>query len=134
MLIASTSVDALTYKTTCTGAAVVPPVSSKATGSVSLTLINQTYAFGYFYATNIKQMTMAHLHAGAARSNGPVIAWAFNGTYGPISGSIKATFTFNPSVNNISSLLAAWSTSISTRLPILLVSSGGSSFPPQPLF
>ena len=38
---------------------------------------------------------------------GPPIAWAFNAAYGPISGSIKATFTINPSLNNISSLLAA---------------------------
>jgi hypothetical protein len=107
MVIASTSLAASTsYKATCSGAAVVPSVTSKATGSISLTLINQTFASGYFYATNINQMTKAHLHAGTVGSNGPVIAWAFNGTYGPISGSIKATFTFNPSVNNVSSLLA----------------------------
>jgi hypothetical protein len=43
--------SALTYKAACTGAAVVPAVISKATGSVSITLINQTFASGYFYAT-----------------------------------------------------------------------------------
>jgi hypothetical protein len=107
MLIASSSAAVLTYKAACTGAAVVPSITSKATGSVSITLINKTHARGYFFATNINQMTMAHLHVGAVGKNGPPIAWAFDGTYGPISGSVKATFTFDPSVNNISSLLAA---------------------------
>ena len=107
MLFASVSYATVVYKATCAGSAVVPPVSSKATGSVSITLLNTSYASGYFYATNINQMTMAHLHAGAVGKNGPVIAWAFNATYGPISGSVKASFTFNPSLNNVSALLAA---------------------------
>jgi hypothetical protein len=104
---ACASSTTITYKAACTGSSTVPPVSSKATGSVSIRLINQSYATGYFYATNIKQMTMAHLHAGAVGSNGSVVAWAFNATYGPISGSIKASFTFNPSLNNVSALLPA---------------------------
>jgi hypothetical protein len=87
--------------------AAAPNSTTQATGLASITLVNSSYASGYFYATNIKQMTMAHLHSGAVGSNGPAIAWAFNGTYGPISGSIKATFAFNPSVNNVSALLAA---------------------------
>ena len=107
MLVASAASSTFTYKATCTGNNTVPPVSSKATGSVSIRLINQSYASGFFYATNINQMTMAHLHAGAVGKNGPIIGWAFNSTYGPISGSIKASFTFNPSLNNVSSLLAA---------------------------
>jgi hypothetical protein len=109
MLIATATAASLTYKATCTGASSVPPVSTKAAGSVSVTLVNTSFATGYFYATNIKQMTMAHLHAGAVGKNGPPIVWALalNGTYGPMSGSIKATFTFNPSLNNVSALLAA---------------------------
>jgi LysM repeat protein len=82
-------------------------VTTKATGLVSTIIVNSSYATGYFYATNINGMIQAHLHAGVAGKNGPVLAWAFNATYGPISGSIKASFTFNPSVNNVSSLLAA---------------------------
>ena len=97
----------LVYKASLIGASAVPPVSSKATGSVSITLVNRSYASGYYYATNVNQMTMAHLHLGAMGKNGPVIAWAFNATYGPISGSVKALFSFNPSVNNVSGLLAA---------------------------
>ena len=97
----------LKYKASLAGAQEVPAVSTKATGLVSVTLFNASYATGYFYATNINQMTRAHLHAGAVGVNGPVIAWAFNATYGAISGSVKASFTFNPSLNNISSFLAA---------------------------
>jgi hypothetical protein len=93
------------YKASLTGTA--SNLTTKATGSVTVTLVNSSSATGYFFATNINQMTMAHLHAGAVGKNGPPIAWAFNATYGPISGSIKAAFTFNPSVNNISALLAA---------------------------
>ena len=93
----------IVYKASCTASV----VDLKATGLVSITLINTSYATGYFYATNIKQMTAAHLHVGAVGQNGPPIAWAFNATYGSISGSIKASFIFNPSLNNISSLLAA---------------------------
>ena len=106
LLIASASSASVVYKAACTGAQVVPPITTKASGSVSITIVNSSYATGYFYATNINQMTMAHLHAGAVGSNGPVIAWAYNATYGPISGSIKASFAFNPSSNNISSLLS----------------------------
>jgi hypothetical protein len=80
---------------------------STSSGSVSISIVNSNYATGYFFATNIKKMTQAHLHAGAVGVNGPAIAWAFNATYGPISGTIKASFTFNPSLNNISSLLNA---------------------------
>lgn len=97
----------VTYKAACTGAAVVSPVTSKATGLASVTLRNSTYATGYFLVSGIQQMTMAQIHTGAVGQNGPVVIWAFNGTYGLISGSVKATFTFNPTLNNVSSLLAA---------------------------
>jgi hypothetical protein len=107
LLMAAASSASIIYKAACTGASTVPAVNTKATGSVSITLVNTSYAAGYFYATNIKQMTMAHIHVGALGKNGPSIAWAFNATYGPISGSVKASFTFNPSQNNISALLAA---------------------------
>ena len=82
-------------------------VTTKATGLASISIVNASYATGFFYATNIVQMTAAHLHAGVVGKNGPVLAWAFNATYGPVSGSIKASFTFNPSLNNISFLLAS---------------------------
>ena len=107
LMMFESSSASITYLGTCTGDSSVPPVSTKAAGSVSVTLVNTSFATGYFYATNIKQMTMAHLHAGAVGKNGPPIVWAFNGTHGPVSGSIKATFTFNPSLNNVSALLAA---------------------------
>ena len=107
MLISSVSSASLIYKASISGAAVVPPVSSKASGSVSISLLNSSYASGYFYATNINQMTMAHLHVGSLGSNGPPVVWTFNATYGPISGSVKASFSFDPSVKNVSALLAA---------------------------
>ena len=100
-LLAASAASAQVYKASLGGA------QTKATGVASITLINATFATGYFYSTKIKQMTQAHLHTGAVGKNGPSIAWAFNATYGPLSGSIKASFTFDPSVNNISSLLAA---------------------------
>ena len=106
LAIASASSSPLTYKASLSGAYVSPPVATKANGSVSITLVNKSYASGFFYATNINQMTMAHLHAGPVGKNGPATAWAFNASYGPISGSIKASFTFNPSQNNVSALLA----------------------------
>ena len=107
IVLASASSTPLIYKATLTGAQTAPPVSTKATGLVSVSLINTTYATGYFFATSINQMSAAHLHSGAVGVNGPPIAWAFNATYGAITGSIKASFTFNPSLNNISALLAA---------------------------
>lgn len=94
----------IVYHARCNGVSALPHVSTNATGSLSVTLIDHSYATATFYA---HQLTMAHLHAGATGKNGPVIAWAFNATCRPLSGSIKATFTFDPSVNNISSLLAA---------------------------
>ena len=97
----------LTYKANLTGANSVPPIATTDTATVAFTLYNRTYARGYFFVNGINQMTMAHLHSGAVGKNGPPIAWAFNGTYGPISGSFRAPFTFNPSLNNISSLLSA---------------------------
>ena len=81
--------------------------NTQATGLASVTLVNSSYALGYFYATNIKQMTMAHLHVGAVGKNGPPVAWALNASYGTISGSVRVSFSFNPSVNNISYLLAS---------------------------
>ena len=98
------------YKAALTGNA--NNVTTSATGSISVTLVNSSYATAIFYAINIKQMTMAHLHMGTpatvpAGQNGPILVWAFNSTYGPISGSLRSSFMFNPSLNNVSSLLAA---------------------------
>ena len=101
---ASASSYNIIYKASCTGAV---GVTTKATGLVSVSLLNSTFGTGFFYATGINQMTQAHLQAGAVGKTGPPIAWAFNATYGPLSGTIKASFTFNPSVHNISFLLAA---------------------------
>ena len=99
----------VTYVASLDGPSVIPslaPSSSQSTGHVSITIKNVSYASGYFYATNINQMKTANLAAGAVGKNGPVIARAFDATYGPISGSIKASFTFDPSINNVTSLLA----------------------------
>ena len=40
MLVASASSASIVYKASLTGSSVVPPVTTKATGSVSITLIN----------------------------------------------------------------------------------------------
>ena len=104
LLVSCAFASPLVYKASCTE---VAGVTTKATGLASISLLNSTYATGFFYATGIIQMTAAHLHAGAVGRTGPPIAWAFNATYGPVSGSVKASFSFNPSLNSISALLAA---------------------------
>lgn len=140
-LIASASSAPLKYKAACTGSNAVPPISTKASGSVTVTLFNSSYASGYFYATNINQMTAAHLHAGAVGQNGPIVVWAFNSTYGTVSGSIKALFTFNPSVNNVSALLTAGlvyfnivtTANLAGELRGQLLGPGNISYPAPPL-
>ena len=124
MLSASASSSTLIYKASCTGSAVSPPVATKATGLVSISIVNASFATGYFYSTNIKQMTQAHLHAGAVGKNGPSIAWAFNATYGARSRHLSPSTPLRTA--SLLFLLLDVSTSTSTQSPTLQESSGGS--------
>lgn len=97
----------LVYKASLRGAqAARPSASNNMTGLVSVTLHNTTYGSGYLFATNVVQMTQAFFWFDQGGQKFPLV-WVFNGTYGPVSGSIKVSFTFNPSVNKVSLLLAS---------------------------
>lgn len=78
-------------------------------GTVSISLWNSSYGSGYFYATKINQMTQAFVifqfQLNSSSALPPPLLYAFNATYGPLSGSVKVSFAFNPSVNNVSTLL-----------------------------
>ena len=85
---------------------------TKATGLVSITITNSKSATGYFYATGINKMMQAFFFNIDFVTNDTVTApppiWiAFNATYGPISGSVKVSFNFNPSSTPSSKNLGA---------------------------
>ena len=106
LLALSASSSPLTYK-----ASLIPVQDNrtKATGLVSITIINSSAATGFFYATNIASITQAYLFSIDFTTKDTItvpLAYAFNATYGPVSGSIKVSFTFNPSVKNFSALIA----------------------------
>jgi hypothetical protein len=69
-----------TYTASLTGAAEVPPVTTSATGSFSATVTGNTMQFQLMASGT--DLTMAHIHLGAAGANGPIVAWLF----GPVAG------------------------------------------------
>ena len=95
----------VTHTARLNGASVVPPVKTKASGYVTITLKSPTRATGALAVANIHQMTAASLYVGAVGRNGPAIALAFNAA-GVVNGSFKTFFSFDPSVSNAASLLA----------------------------
>ena len=56
-----------------TGAEEVPPATTSATGSGSVTVGEDKSVSGSFKLQNAAHITAAHIHAGAAGKNGPVI-------------------------------------------------------------
>jgi len=143
MMLASSA--PLVYK-----ASLTPVQGSKSSGSVSLSIFNSTYGSGYFFATNINQMTQAVILSefdilnmvNTSTTVPRPLFYAFNATYGPISGSVKVSFAFNPSMNNASvffSLNAADFVIVTTSHPFgelgcnLKLTSGGSPSPSSSL-
>lgn len=61
-----------------TGDEEVPPVSTRAQGQVTLKLSDDGTSMSYrLNVANIRDVTMAHLHLGAAGTNGPVVVWLY---------------------------------------------------------
>jgi hypothetical protein len=55
----------------------VPSVTTTATGTMTLTQEDSVNLLFEITAAGIDSITMAHIHAGAAGSNGPIITWFF---------------------------------------------------------
>ena len=77
---------------------------------MSVTIINTSAATGYFYATGITKMTSAYLLNIDLITNDTVtapkpLAHAFNATCGPISGSVKVSFTPSTSLSQVLEIL-----------------------------
>jgi hypothetical protein len=62
-----------TVKVRMTGAEEVPPVSSSASGSGTVTISEDRSASGSFKLQNAAHITAAHIHVGPAGKTGPVI-------------------------------------------------------------
>lgn len=77
------------YQTTLSPQSEVPPVTSSASGSGSFEVVNDSTISYRINATSITNVTMAHIHQGAAGVNGPVVVWLF-----PVGGTAPA----NPAV------------------------------------
>ena len=75
----------------------VPPVVSSASGSATFVLDTTTQVLYYaLHVAEIDNITMAHIHAGAAGVNGPVVQFLYDGSplfdpANPISGTIQLT-------------------------------------------
>lgn len=68
------------FETSLTGASQVPPVTTDASGNVQVQIINNGMAVRFeLTVCDIQNVTQAHIHVGAAGSNGPVILFL----YGP---------------------------------------------------
>lgn len=79
--------------TSMTGANEVPPNASTARGSASFDLAGGTVSYS-IDLRGITAVTAAHIHLGAAASNGPVVVNLFTGpTTGPVDGIlVQSTF------------------------------------------
>lgn len=63
------------WTATLNGANEVPPAATNATGSATFTAVGDTAIQYSLSATGLTAMTMAHIHTGAAGSNGGVMVW-----------------------------------------------------------
>ena len=77
---------------------------TKVSGMVSITLKNSTTATGYFFATNVVQMTSAFAYIISPKTDlepakAVPIFYAYNATsaWNSATGSIKFVFSFDPS-------------------------------------
>lgn len=90
-------------------------VNSKAKGFATVTVYNDTFAVGFFQITAfIKETNMAHIHLANSTSEGPVAVTAYNflldGKPSYISGLFQGSYTFDPSVGDVGTLMAAGNT------------------------
>jgi hypothetical protein len=89
--------DQHTHKVVLTGAEVVPPVSTQATGEVTFTLSKDGKELAYTLTVkNVENATAAHIHAGKKGENGGPLAGLFMGPKkeGMFSGELaKGTIT-----------------------------------------
>lgn len=66
------------FTATLQGAQEVPPVTTSASGEITLTLNTDHTQLHYTLTVqNIENVTMAHLHLGAAGTNGDHVAWLY---------------------------------------------------------
>jgi hypothetical protein len=67
-----------TLTTSLSGAEEVPPVATKARGTAIVRWSGDGSELTYrLIVANIQDVTMAHIHLGAAGENGPVVAWLY---------------------------------------------------------
>jgi hypothetical protein len=104
------------FSATLSGANEVPPVTTTASGTANFTAVGDT-AISYTIAVNgLTGVTMGHIHAAAAGSNGGVVVWLLppNGTAPQAaSGTINGTLASG-------TITAAWIRGISGAPPISL--------------
>mmetsp|Transcript_20347 Transcript_20347/g.44479 ORF Transcript_20347/g.44479 Transcript_20347/m.44479 type:complete len:195 (+) Transcript_20347:215-799(+) len=96
------------YKATLLGKYQVPPIKTKAKGSVKVTVVNESYALGSCELKNIKNALYALIASGNATTNGTPLVWTFNPLLNsivqPLSGSFKFEFFFDPTATNFEAL------------------------------
>lgn len=84
-----------TFEANLSPANEVPAVDSAAVGRAVLALVTDTLYYRAFIA-DIDNVTAAHIHEGAAGSNGPVIATLFGGGLFDAANPISGTVTLTP--------------------------------------
>jgi hypothetical protein len=69
---------ALTFSASLRGDNEVPPSGSSATGQANFTLSMDEMTLSYkIEASNLHNITMAHIHIAAAGANGPIAVWLY---------------------------------------------------------
>jgi hypothetical protein len=77
-----------TYTATLNGASEVPPTTSTATGTATITRDGNTLSFD-IQVNGITAVVAAHIHSGTATANGPIRVTLFSGpTTGALSGRL----------------------------------------------
>jgi hypothetical protein len=75
---ANAHAQVLNFRTHLTGQEEVPPVETRAQGQAIFQLSADGMHIRYkLIVANIENVTQAHIHLGAAGTNGPVIAWLY---------------------------------------------------------
>lgn len=97
------------WKATVTGASEVPATSSTATGEFTATLDETNKTFSWVLnVPNITNATMAHLHQGAAGTNGPVVLPLFTPPLSQTSANSINTSSVSREFNLSGPLMNNW--------------------------
>jgi hypothetical protein len=80
--------QATPFHAVLSGASEVPPVTTSATGTFEMTVDGATSTFT-LNVPSIQNATMAHIHLGAAGTNGPIVVWLFPATATPASPPVS---------------------------------------------